>query len=78
MPSITSANDRKLDLASEFGLQAKFDYQGKSDAAPRERRIVVDDYDGEYVFGTSYDNNGFDEGYRQFSVANIVGQVSIR
>ena len=66
----------KLELAAELGLQAKFNYT--HDGSTRERRLVVEDFDGEYVSGESYNEAGRHEGYRQFRLDRIEGSVVIR
>lgn len=78
MSTVSENNDAKLELAADLELQAKFQYQGEGDFAPRERRVVVEEFDGEYVEGVSYDANSQSEGYRRFRLDRIEGKVAIR
>lgn len=70
-------NVEKLDLAADLGLQAKFSYTNKN-GVTRNRRLHVDEFDGDYVSGQSYDENGQPEGYRRFSLDSINDSVVIR
>jgi predicted DNA-binding transcriptional regulator YafY len=73
----------KLRLAADYGLRAKFAYQGDLDRKPVERRLepesIHTDINGTtYVRGESYDAGGQPEGYRQFRLDRISGSVVIR
>lgn len=63
--------DAKLDLAADFGLQARFTYTNERGETAR-RTLTVEDYDGEYVGGVTPD------GYRRFRLDRIEGKVVIR
>lgn len=73
----TEANDAKLGLAHDWELRAKFNYTNE-DGETRDRRLAVEDYDGMYVAGLSYDERGNVEGYRRFLIDRINGPVVIR
>lgn len=76
MNTAKAANHAKFDLAVDYELRARFWYD--SGTGIRDRRLAVEDYDGEYVRGQSFDESGNPEGYRQFIVDNIVGPVTVR
>lgn len=75
-------NAAKLELAAQLGLRAKFAYRGDRDYRATERRIepekVYDASGNTYVAGESYDEGGEAEGYRQFRLDRISGEVSVR
>lgn len=75
--STDNALDAKLDLAVDFELQAAFSYTNEK-GETLNRRLKVDEFDGEYVRGNSFDGNGRLEGYRSFRVDRINGKVAIR
>lgn len=76
------ANEAKLRLAAEYGLKAKFAYTGERDYRAVERRIVPEDvyvnHDHVLVGGESFDQGGIPEGYRQFRLDRISGEVVVR
>jgi predicted DNA-binding transcriptional regulator YafY len=74
---VNNYNEAKLDLAVECGLQAKFSYTNER-GETAERRLLVEDYDGEYVSGQSYDQNSQYEGYKRFRLDRINDSVVIR
>lgn len=66
-------NIAKLELAADYGFQARFDYQGEADASPRRRTLNVEDFDGDHVYGTTTEGD-----YRNFRLDRIQGKVVIR
>lgn len=77
------ANQAKLEIAAQFGLQAKFAYQGDDDDKSRERRVVAENFwqdaSGRYlVGGLTYDSAGNDEGYRQFRIDRLTSKAVVR
>ena len=77
MTSVYDANDLKLDLAATHELRAKFNYTNE-DNETRDRRLVVEEYDGTFAEGLSYDADGNVEGWRRFRLDRINGPVTIR
>lgn len=82
-PENVSPNEAKLRLAAELGLRAKFSYRGERDYRAVERRLTPDSvYESGnsviYVAGESYDAGGEPEGYRQFRLDRISGEVVVR
>lgn len=81
-PSLVSPNEAKLGLAAAIGLRAKFSYRGERDYRAVERRLVPDTvFENKgvlYVGGESHDAGGQPEGYRQFRLDRISGEVVVR
>jgi predicted DNA-binding transcriptional regulator YafY len=77
-----TANEAKLRLAAQYGLKAKFAYAGERDYRAVERRLEPDTVETRsgvtYVLGESYDQGGEDQGYRQFRLDRISGEVVVR
>lgn len=77
-----TANEAKLRVAVEWDLRAKFAYKGDLDRKPVERRVepdsVYENHGVLYVGGESYDQGGDPEGYRQFRLDRISGEVVVR
>lgn len=77
-----TANEAKLRLAVQYGLRAKFAYAGDRDYRAVERRLEPDSLYTiglqTYVSGESYDEGGAPEGYRQFRLDRISGEVVVR
>lgn len=77
-----SPNEAKLRLAADLGLRAKFSYRGERDYRAVERRLVPDTvFENKgvlYVGGEAHDAGGELEGYRQFRLDRISGEVVVR
>lgn len=61
----------KLDVAMDYGLQARFNYTNERGETAR-RTVTVEHFDGEYVEGETSD------GYRRFRFDRIEAPVVIR
>lgn len=77
-----SPNEAKLRVAVDWELRVKFAYQGDLDRKPIERRLepeaVYENGGVLYVSGESYSAGGAPEGYRQFRLDRISGEVVVR
>lgn len=75
-------NEAKLRLAAQYGLKVKFAYAGERDYRAVERRLVPEEvyvnHDHVLVGGESFDQGGVSEGYRQFRLDRISGEVVVR
>lgn len=73
----TAVQEAKLDLANDFELSIKFNYTNQR-GETADRRLRVENYDGTFVGGQSYDANGDPEGYRHFDVSRINDKIVLR
>ncbi len=76
------ANQAKLEVAADYGLQAKFTYTNECGEAAERRvrptQVWANYADNVIVSGMSYDANGSDEGHRNFRLDRIEDDVVIR
>jgi hypothetical protein len=77
MNTTDTALDAKLDLAVDYELRVKFNYTNER-GETADRRLKVEDYDGEYVSGQSFDSNGYNEGFKRFRTDRINGKVTVQ
>lgn len=71
------ANEAKLNVAVEYDLHAKFNYTNERGETHDVRLKPDDVYDGR-VGGYSYDEDGDEEGYKQYRLDRINDKVVVR